>query len=758
MQRKEVRPKCEENGPGVNKDYHNETNLEMEGQFLQTLQNGTAQMRKTISDEISLSNIREQELREKKTINVEELQKMLDQEKRERMRLEEESVVVKSACKELEERLNKLLAQMRQVLGNKMLLSVANKGNRLREKEPVLDELKKTIEQEKQARSRVEEELNQMKITCKELEERLVTELAEVQQALENEIGLRSTSEQELREKGTFLDELQKELSEERRTRSRVGEELREARNDCIKLEKRLESEREQMQRAVENEVCLRRETEKQLQEKETNAVILENMLGDEQLRKRKLEEELFQARTDHTEEKKRLENEREQMQRTVHKEIRLRRKTEQQLQEKEKNVVTLENMFEEEQLRRTRLEEELIQARTDRTEEKERLEKELAETERTLNNEKRLHDTKKRQLREKEAIMDEMQERLSESEKARLRMEEELSQVRSSRNLLTERMENELRQIRRTLDNEMSLRKTTEQELRERETIINEQRTTIEAQRREFEEELSLRRDQIETNETAQRELQRLLGDERQQRTDLEETLRNLQLEMEEEMDRRASAEREMNTATECQTHQTRDWIIQREEVVLSGRRLGRGAWGEVREGTFRSCQVAVKKIHDLILSDHNRRLFEREMTIASCCRHPNLLQFIGATNDDGNPLFVTELLDTSLRHLLTQRALNDEEIVSLALDVAKGLNYLHLNRPRPIIHRDISSANVLLWRRDESWRAKLSDYGSANFVRQSMTANPGAIIYSAPEADTSQQSPKVINYIKEKVFYLIY
>ena len=725
------------NGPGVNKDYRSETNLEMEGQFLQKLQNGTAQMRKTIRDEISLSNIREQELREKETI-VEELQKMLDLEKRERMRLEEESVVVKSACKELEERLNKLLAQMRQVLGNKMLLSVANKGNRLREKEPVLDELKKTIEQEKQARSRVEEELNQMKITCKELEERLVTELAEVQQALENEIGLRSTSEQELREKGTLLDELQKELSEERRTRSRVGEELREARNDCIKLEKRLESEREQMQRAVENEICLRRETEKQLQEKGTNAVTLENMLGDEQLRKRKLEEELFQARTDHTEEKKRLENEREQMQRTVHNEIRLCRKTEQQLQEKEKNVVTLENMFKEEQLRRTRLEEELIQARTDRTEEKERLQKELAETERTLNIEKRLHDTQKRQLREKIAIMDEMQERLSESEKARLRMEEELSQVRSSRNLLTERMENEL-------DNEMSLRKTTEQELRERETIINEQRTTIEAQRREFEEELSLRRDQIEINETAQRELRRLLRDEHQQRTDLEETLRNLQL----EMDRRASAEREMNTASECQTHQRRDWIIQREEVVLSGRRLGRGAWGEVREGTFRSCQVAVKKIHDLILSDHNRGLFEREMTIASRCRHPNLLQFIAATNDDGNPLFVTELLDTSLRQLLSQRALNDEEIVSLALDVAKGLNYLHLNRPHPIIHRDISSANVLLWRRDKSWRAKLSDYGSANFVRQGMTANPGAKIYSAPEANTSQQSPKVINYI---------
>jgi len=62
------------------------------------------------------------------------------------MRLEEESVVVKTACKDLEERLNKLLAQMRQVISNKMLLSVANKGSGLIENEPVLDELKKTME------------------------------------------------------------------------------------------------------------------------------------------------------------------------------------------------------------------------------------------------------------------------------------------------------------------------------------------------------------------------------------------------------------------------------------------------------------------------------------------------------------------------------------------------------------------------------------------------------------------------------------
>ena len=184
---------------------------------------------------------------------------------------------------------------------------------------------------------------------------------------------------------------------------------------------------------------------------------------------------------------------------------------------------------------------------------------------------------------------------------------------------------------------------------------------------------------------------------------------------------------------------------IIQRDEVIISEVVLGTGAWGNVYQGSFRGCQVAVKQIHDLILSPHNRRLFEREMSIASRCRHPNLLQFMGATNNDGSPLFVTEVLDTDLRKVLSRPALHLEEIVCLALDVAIALNYLHLNKPFPIIHRDISSSNVLLWRRDDRWRAKLSDYGTANFMRQCMTSNPGARIYAAPEALTPHQSPKV-------------
>ena len=217
------------------------------------------------------------------------------------------------------------------------------------------------------------------------------------------------------------------------------------------------------------------------------------------------------------------------------------------------------------------------------------------------------------------------------------------------------------------------------------------------------------------------------------------------------EEFEQQTQQQEVFTTLSEMQISDTRpelsscDWLIHRSEVeVLEEKSLGTGGWGVVKEGRFRGSKVAVKQIHELILSPHNRRLFMREMNIASRCRHPCLLQFVGATNDDGIPLFVTELMDMNLRDLLEKQPLAKTDIVTIALDVTRALNYLHLNSP-PIIHRDISSANVLLWRRDNQWRAKVSDYGTPNFMRQCRTINPGAAIYSAPEALSPEQSPKV-------------
>ena len=189
--------------------------------------------------------------------------------------------------------------------------------------------------------------------------------------------------------------------------------------------------------------------------------------------------------------------------------------------------------------------------------------------------------------------------------------------------------------------------------------------------------------------------------------------------------------------------------WVVQRSEVELTDQELGRGGWAVVKVANFRGLQVAAKCLHSVIISDYNRQLFVREMNIAATVRHPNLVQFMGATMK-GEPIILTELMATSLRAVLERRPFNPPQITSISLDVARALNYLHLMQPDPIIHRDISSANVMLNPTpSNNWKAKVSDYGSANFVRRVATVGPGNPTYAAPEAnDPKQQSPKMDVY----------
>ena len=190
--------------------------------------------------------------------------------------------------------------------------------------------------------------------------------------------------------------------------------------------------------------------------------------------------------------------------------------------------------------------------------------------------------------------------------------------------------------------------------------------------------------------------------------------------------------------------------WVVRREEIELTGPQLGVGGWATVTVAKFRGIEVAVKRIHNEIISHHNLQLFQREMNMAARLRHPNLIQFIGATIEE-EMMIVMELMATSLRSQLRRETYFPPLAVkAISLDVARGLNYLHLVQPDPIVHRDISSANVLLEQLPlHSWRAKLTDYGSVNLLRQLHTENPGSPAYAAPEASNPHlQSPKMDMY----------
>ena len=192
--------------------------------------------------------------------------------------------------------------------------------------------------------------------------------------------------------------------------------------------------------------------------------------------------------------------------------------------------------------------------------------------------------------------------------------------------------------------------------------------------------------------------------------------------------------------------------WVVNKDEVTLTKEELGRGSYAVVTVGIFRGLRVAVKSLHTIIISNYNRGLFSREMSIASRVRHPNLVHFIGATKVD-NPLILTELMSTSLYKKLQETELTNEQILSIAQDVALGLNYLHLFKPQPIIHRDVSSPNVLLkpCTGPAGYEAKVADYGTAKLQQGTSTGTvmPGNVAYAAPEAPIpDQHSPAMDVY----------
>ena len=185
-------------------------------------------------------------------------------------------------------------------------------------------------------------------------------------------------------------------------------------------------------------------------------------------------------------------------------------------------------------------------------------------------------------------------------------------------------------------------------------------------------------------------------------------------------------------------QAHQSKLWEVSREEVDLNMQKfLGTGAWGFVVEGTFRGQQVAVKCMHDMIRSPKFVELMCKEIGIMAQVRHPNLVMLIAAVIDTKNsPLIVTELLDISLRNAYEKKRLQGSSKLSIFRNIAAALNYLHLHHCGEIIHRDVSSANVLLEAKpNNQWKAKLSDFGSAKLAIEAKSTAPGALVYSAPE-----------------------
>ena len=260
---------------------------------------------------------------------------------------------------------------------------------------------------------------------------------------------------------------------------------------------------------------------------------------------------------------------------------------------------------------------------------------------------------------------------------------------------------------------------------------------------RREAEVAVTTARREAEVATNARREAEVAVAEARRQTQLAEERAQDLEGRLVREQGMR---ERE---AIRKAGESDRPWLVRRAEIHMTSEKLGGGGWGEVKVAEFRGVRVAAKVLFKQLQSPYYHNIFIREMNMASRVRHPNLVQFIGASMDT-EKVILMELMPTSLRQHLADNAPSIPSTafrLTVSLDVARALNYLHLMQPDPIIHRDISSANVLLEPlSNHSWRAKVTDYGSVNLQNQLTTKNPGNPVYSAPESgDPSMQTTKM-------------
>ena len=177
---------------------------------------------------------------------------------------------------------------------------------------------------------------------------------------------------------------------------------------------------------------------------------------------------------------------------------------------------------------------------------------------------------------------------------------------------------------------------------------------------------------------------------------------------------------------------------------IRVTDRELGHGSYATVLELEYMGLKCAGKKIHELLLrqgdASYTVRRFEEECRLLSQVRHPNIVQFLGVYFQQGvqAPVLVMEFLPTNLTSCVEQCGILPKEIsYSILRDVALGLCYLHSQTPA-IIHRDLSSNNILL---TPNMTAKISDLGVARILNLTplqvsrMTQTPGTPAYMPPE-----------------------
>lgn len=209
---------------------------------------------------------------------------------------------------------------------------------------------------------------------------------------------------------------------------------------------------------------------------------------------------------------------------------------------------------------------------------------------------------------------------------------------------------------------------------------------------------------------------------------------------------------------STKVAAKDRQEWEIDPSKLIIKSV-IARGTFGTVHRGVYDGLDVAVKLL-DWGEEGHRteaeiaslRAAFKQEVAVWHKLEHPNVTKFIGATMGSAELQIQTEngligmpsniccvvveyLAGGALKSYLIKnrrRKLAFKVVVQLALDLARGLSYLHSQK---IVHRDVKTENMLL---DKTRTVKIADFGVARVEASNpndMTGETGTLGYMAPE-----------------------
>ncbi|XP_022869410.1 receptor protein kinase TMK1-like [Olea europaea var. sylvestris] len=181
----------------------------------------------------------------------------------------------------------------------------------------------------------------------------------------------------------------------------------------------------------------------------------------------------------------------------------------------------------------------------------------------------------------------------------------------------------------------------------------------------------------------------------------------------------------------------------------------LGQGGFGTVYKGELHDgTKIAVKRMEGGVITGKGLAEFKSEIAVLTKVRHRHLVALLGYCLDGNEKLLVYEYMPqgTLSRHLFNWadeglQPLEWTKRLTIALDVARGVEYLHGLAHQSFIHRDLKPSNILL---GDDMRAKVADFGLVRLAPEGKgsieTRIAGTFGYLAPEyAVTGRVTTKV-------------